>query len=143
MSWRMKQKHVGTKWQKNSNPLLHPINPSKFLAQDCSAYSIGSCFALNLNRWLRAQGFSVPPVSWGMHYNSRTILYELQRAVGIRVPEVDWIVTMDDGSETFVDALRHCVDAQSPEELERIKAGIGAESRRAFAAADCFLITLG
>ena len=143
MSWRLKQSHVGRKWQKESNPLLHPINPSNFLDRDCCAYSIGSCFAVNLNRWLQSQGFGVPPVSWGMHYNPRTILYELQRAVGQNVPEMDWIVTREDGSTAYVDALRHCIDAQSAGELRRIKAEIAQDSARAFAAADGFLITLG
>jgi GSCFA family len=143
MSWRTVQPHVGTRWQRDSNPLPHPVNPHKFLNKRSRAYSIGSCFAVNLNRWLRFQGFSVPPVTWGMHYNTRTILYELQGAVGIPTPGMDWIVTRKDGAVAHVDALRHCIDANSAEELHRLKSTIRSESSESFRKADCFLITLG
>jgi len=143
MSWRTMQSQVGIKWERNSNPLLHPINPRKFLHKSSRAYSIGSCFAVNLNRWLRFQGFSVPPVTWGMHYNTRTILYELQRAVGIETPSMDWVVEKNDGSTAYVDALRHCIDARSIDDLKGLKSTICTESTDSFKAADCFLITLG
>lgn len=143
MSWRTVLAHVGAKWQRQHNPLSTPINPLKFFDHGSRTYSIGSCFAMELNRWLRHQGFSVPPVSWGMHYNTRTVLYELQRAVGIPTPNVDWIVRTRDGSVAYVDALRHCVDAKTSEELSRIKRSVSSTSRRAFREANSFLITLG
>jgi lysophospholipase L1-like esterase len=143
MSWRTTQSQVGIKWRRESNALEAPINPRKFLNRSSQLYSIGSCFAMNINRWLAFQGFSVPPVTWGMHYNCRAILYELQRAVGIATPTMDWIVNRNDGSTAYVDALRHSIDASSASELERLKAVISQESRDSFRAADCFLITLG
>jgi hypothetical protein len=115
----------------------------KFLTRETCAYSIGSCFAVNINRWLRYQGFGVPEVSWGNHYNSRTILYELRRAAGLPAPQVDWRVSRRDGTLAFGDALRHCVDTQSLEELIQVKAAIAVDSRRNFEQADAFLITLG
>ncbi|MEQ1854261.1 MAG: GSCFA domain-containing protein [Chthoniobacteraceae bacterium] len=119
------------------------MNQRKFLARDSRIFSIGSCFALNVNRWLQFQGFSVPSVTWGMHYNTRTILYELQRAAGVQLPSFDWVVRKSDGSKAYVDALRHCIDASTPEELAGLKAAVSSETRRCFEAADSFLITLG
>jgi hypothetical protein len=143
MSWRTGEPHVGTKWQKESSPLLQPVNPQTFLTPSSRLYSIGSCFAANLNRWLEHQGFAVPQVSWGMHYNARTILYELRRAAGMPAPTLDWTVRKRDGSTMHVDALRHCIDAPGAAELARIKETIASASRVAFQQADCFLITLG
>jgi len=143
MSWRMLMPQMGQKWRQSDSPLLQPVNPVKFLTRSTCAYSIGSCFAVNINRWLRHQGFAVPEVSWGNHYNSRTILYELSRAAGLPAPNVDWRVPKSDGTLAYGDALRHCVDTQSVEELIQIKEQIAGDSRRNFAKAEAFLITLG
>ncbi|MCG5052734.1 MAG: GSCFA domain-containing protein [Myxococcales bacterium] len=143
MSWRSDLPHVGAKWTKQSSPLERPIRPRRFLEWDSRTYSIGSCFAMELNRWLRHHGFSVPAVSWGMHYNPRTILYELRRAVGQAVPHVDWVVDVEGGTRAYIDATRHCVDATTPGELALVKEEVSAKSRDMFAAADSFLITLG
>ena len=143
MSWRTVMPHLGSKWRKSESPLTQPVKAVRFLTRKTCAYSIGSCFAVNINRWLRHQGFEVPEVSWGNHYNSRTILYELRRAVGLPAPNVDWRVPNLDGVLAFGDALRHCVDTGSAEELAHLKAEIAADSRRIFSQAGAFLITLG
>jgi len=43
--------------------------------------------------------------------NSRTILYELRRAVGLPVPDVEWSIPDGRGGVAYADALRHCIDA--------------------------------
>jgi lysophospholipase L1-like esterase len=141
--WQISVPQTGEKWQRNNSPLVFPVNPIKFLTRNTCAYSIGSCFAVNINRWLKYQGFELPDVSWGIHYNSRTVLYELRRAVGMSAPNVDWRVPKPDGSLAFDDALRHCIDARSMDELSGIKAKVAADSRRAFEQANAFFITLG
>lgn len=143
MSWRTEMSHSGSKWRLRDSPLAQPVNPIRFLEKHSCVYSIGSCFALNINRWLRYQGFAVPEISWGIHYNSRTILHEFNRAAGYPVPDVDWRVRSKDGTIVFGDALRHCVDTDNIEELGRMKEAIASQSRAAFERADAFFITLG
>ncbi len=143
MSWRTAMPQSGGKWLLPDSPLQHPVNPLRFLSKTSCVYSIGSCFAMNMNRWLRFQGFAVPQVAWGIHYNSRTILHELRRAAGQALPDVDWRVARADGTMVYGDALRHCVDAATFDELTAFKAHVAAESRRVFEQADAFFITLG
>lgn len=143
MYWQLVTPQAGRKWARKDSPLLRPVNPVKFLTKSTCAYSIGSCFAVNINLWLRYQGFDLPDVSWGIHYNSRTILYELRRAAGLPAPSVDWRIRKSDGSAAYDDPLRHCVDARSMEELAQTKHRATTDSRRVFESADAFFITLG
>ncbi|MCF7223778.1 GSCFA domain-containing protein [Marilutibacter chinensis] len=143
MYWRTLLAQVGNKWRHDDNPLESFSDAAKFLRRDTRAYSIGSCFALNINRWLKFQGFAVPEVTWGIHYNSRTILYELQRAAGHSAPDVEWCIPRREGGVVYADALRHCIDAPDVERLAAIKAQIASESRREFMRADAFIVTLG
>ncbi|PNS08372.1 GSCFA domain-containing protein [Solilutibacter silvestris] len=143
MYWQLVTPQAGHKWHRADSPLVRPVNPIKFLTRATCAYSIGSCFAVNINLWLKFQGFDLPDVSWGVHYNSRTILYELRRAVGLPAPSIDWRVRKADGSQAYDDPLRHCVDAQSAEELVETKLRTATDSMRAFEKADAFFITLG
>lgn len=143
MYWRTLLAQMGTKWRHDDSPLASFSDGVKFLRRDSRAYSIGSCFALNINRWLKFQGFDVPDVTWGIHYNSRTILYELRRAAGYSAPDVEWRIPRPDGSEVYADALRHCIDAPDADRLASIKAQIAVESRQEFMRSDAFIVTLG
>lgn len=143
MYWRTLLPQAGKKWRHDDSPLAGETRAPKFLTRAACVYSIGSCFALNINRWLRYQGFAVPEVTWGIHYNSRTILYELRRAAGLSAPDVDWCIPDRDGGVAFADALRHCIDAPDAEGLAEIKARITADSRREFMRADALIVTLG
>lgn len=143
MYWRTLLPQAGKKWRHDDSPLECSEGVAKFLTRDSCAYSIGSCFALNINRWLRYQGFAVPEVTWGIHYNSRTILYELRRAVGLPVPEVEWCFPGQDGGLAYADALRHCIDAPDANQLAAIKAQISADSKREFLRSDALIVTLG
>lgn len=143
MYWRTLLPQAGRKWQHDDSPLDCAEGVVKFLTRQTRAYSIGSCFALNINRWLRYQGFSVPEVTWGIHYNSRTVLYELRRAAGLPVPDVEWRIPGQDGGVAYADALRHCIDAPDAAGLSAIKAQISEDSRREFLRADALIVTLG
>lgn len=141
--WRTLLPQAGTKWRHDDSPLECHEGAAKFLTRTTRAYSIGSCFALNINRWLSHQGFAMPEVTWGIHYNSRTILYELRRAVGLPAPNVEWYIADRSGDIVYADALRHCIDAPDVEQLSGIKAQISEDSRREFMASDAFIVTLG
>lgn len=141
--WRTLLPQAGRKWQHDDSPLECAEGVVKFLTRETRAYSIGSCFALNINRWLKYQGFAVPEVTWGIHYNSRTVLYELRRAAGLPAPDVEWCIPGRDGDVVYADALRHCIDAPDAAQLAAIKAQISEDSRREFLRADALIITLG
>jgi len=75
--------------------------------------------------------------------NSRTILYELRRAVGLPVPDVEWSIPDGRGGVAYADALRHCIDAPAAGGLAEIKAQVASDSRREFMRSDALIVTLG
>lgn len=143
MYWRTKLLQAGKKWRHDDSPLDCTEGTQKFLTRNTCVYSVGSCFSLNINRWLRHQGFAVPEITWGIHYNSRTILYELRRAAGLPAPDVEWKIPGRDGGVVYADALRHCVDTPEADQLAQLKAEISADSRQKFKRSHAFVVTLG
>jgi GSCFA family len=118
-------------------------NPTRWITKNTKIFSIGSCFAVNLTRWLKEQGVNTRLPVWGLHYNPATILSEFRRAVGVVDEDVIWELSLEDGSTCFVDAKRHPISANSLAELNVERHRISKTSEECFEAADGFIITLG
>jgi hypothetical protein len=128
-------------WRPSTN-CITPHETNRWIDDQTCVFGIGSCFALNMHRWLRLHGIAGESLDGGMHYNPATILYELRGISGRTNPVVSWNVASEDG-EQFVDALRHPVAANSIELLEVRRREISERAKRAFFDANSFFITFG
>ncbi len=115
----------------------------RWLTHDSSIFAVGSCFAVNIIRWLTEQGVKTPAHAWGLHYNPATIFDEVSLAAGIDCESVTWTTQARDGQSVYIDAKRHPISASSLTQLDAIRAEIVAKSRACFQMANGFVFTLG
>jgi hypothetical protein len=113
-----------------------------WLDKQTRLFAIGSCFAANFSRWISLHGVQVYMPGWGLHYNPRSILAELRRAVGEPAPEVLWRSEAEDGV-IWIDGMRHMVTGTTSEELQELRSRIAGLGVEAFREGNAFLITLG
>jgi hypothetical protein len=134
---------IGKNWTPNENPLTHIQGRKvRFLTKGSKPFAIGSCFAVNVSKWLRYQGLEFIQPSWGLHYNTRTILYEIKRCLRLDVPEVTWEVKRN-GRTSYVDGLRHTVNARTISELSNRREKIAADIAQSFQMSDSMIMTFG
>ena len=122
-------------------PWLH--RGRRFLDHDSTLLGIGSCFSVNLLRWLALHGLDVIPAHWGMHYNPATILRELKYIAGEAVPDITWEARCQDGQVRHIDAFRHPIVAPSRAELDATRRRIYEAGSAGFARSSAFFILLG
>jgi hypothetical protein len=115
----------------------------RFLDGDSTLLGIGSCFSVNLLRWLALHGMDVIPAHWGMHYNPATILRELESIAGEKVPDLTWEVRYQDGRVRHIDAFRHPIVAPSRAELDAMRRRIYEAGAAAFVRGTAFFVLLG
>lgn len=118
-------------------------NAERWLTKSSKVFLIGSCFASNFSRWLTAQGSSVIPSNWGLHYNSATIREELEKALQAGRPQVTWATTNEIGTRCYWDAQRHPIVEPTAELLEAKRLSITKTVQDGLRAADAYVITLG
>ena len=131
------------RWASEMDRSFISRNPRRWVRKSTNLFSIGSCFAVNVTRWLKEQGVGTRLPEWGLHYNPATILSELRRAADVVERDVIWELTLEDGSACFVDAKRHPISGGSLPQLDAERKRIATASKECFEAADGFIITLG
>ncbi|WLQ15963.1 GSCFA domain-containing protein [Hahella aquimaris] len=134
--------YIGNKWPTDYQSPYLTRNPEKWLTKETRLFAIGSCFAVNLGRWITQHGVPIVSPEWGLHYNSSTIKEELSSAAGKSKASVIWKASTDSGVRYF-DAGRHPVAANSEEELKSLITAIEAAGREGMIEADAFVVTLG
>ena len=124
----------------------------KLLDTSKSVFTIGSCFAIEVRRELKARGFDVRPrfdelfkkrFVW---YNSYSLLYEFEIAFGQR--EINWdsaweISDRQDKNWSWQHPLRRLVVCATEEKLRSYSDKIDAEIKESVAASKVFVVTLG
>jgi hypothetical protein len=122
-------------------PWLH--RGQRFLNHDSTLLGIGSCFSVNLLRWLALHGLDVVPAHWGMHYNPATILRELECIVGEAVPDITWEANCHNGQVRYIDAVRHPVGAPARDDLAAMRRRIYEAGAAGFVRSNAFFVLLG
>ena len=121
-------------------PIMSNMEP--FVTKQTGIMTMGSCFALELHKWLKRNGFNVfhqdAELIW---YNTYTILYEFQRAVGAWKQDEDDVWYLGDGR--WQDPYRRCVFANSKERLWALIREHDRILGASISAADVVVITLG
>lgn len=138
---------IRTKCRRRSLPLHRcPItfHRKPIVSKDSLVVTFGSCFALELKKWLKRKGYRVGSTGddyeliW---YNTRTILYEFERVARRWEQSRDDVWELPDGR--WQDPYRRCVFAESKASLwEKIKR-LDDAMRTDILAADVVVITLG
>ncbi|MFG0252904.1 MAG: GSCFA domain-containing protein, partial [Phycisphaerales bacterium JB038] len=141
-----------------ANPLLDP---------GATVFTMGSCFALEIRRWLGELGCQVVPAYADLefdlarlrigqlpkrlnlnHYHTFAIRQEIERCLGIwqQSPDDHWEVRPDrwfGGEVAYQDPYRRGIFARTPDDLHQAIADVDDVVRAGLETADVFLITLG
>lgn len=133
----------GRKWPKTMRERYATRGALRCFTRSTKLCAIGSCFAVNLMRWLAQHGIDTITPPWGLHYNSYTIKEEFLTAIGQGKERSIWRVANDTGEESFYDAQRHPLRASSPTALQQKMQLIESGAKQALYEADLFVITLG
>ena len=143
------------------------VVPDRFVTPDAIVHTIGSCFAVNVRRVLRAHGLIVHPMSdevdlWDdrqwlgfgralNHYDTFTIRQEFERALDPGAPGFDPVRAFgraggreaNPRGDFWQDACRMMVFGADEEAMVDLTAKLDASVRTAVASADVFIISLG
>lgn len=133
----------GNLWTRSTTSSYETRNSFRWLNKESKILTIGSCFATNFGRWISKHGISTTTPPWGLHYNSKTILNELENCLGIPTQQITWQVTDNENVTHFFDAKRHPIFANTADELATIRAGLTEAGSKAISDATAFLITVG
>lgn len=125
----------------DDHPITALVNP--IINKQSKIVTIGSCFALEVRKWLTSNGYNAFSESkyeliW---YNTYTILAELERVAETWEQDEDDVWHLEDGR--WQDPYRRCVFADSKEQLlsdiDNLNRAIGQAIRET----DILIITLG
>ena len=134
---------IGERWAGTYDRTWRARGGRKFLSKETRFFAIGSCFAVNITRWMIAQGLPCAVPNWGLHYNPATVLNEIRIASDRPGQELVWKVNDRHLGEVYVDCLRHTIFGRTPAELAQRRAEIAVDGRNAYLGANAILITLG
>jgi hypothetical protein len=124
-------------------PEWSPEITGSWLQKDANLVGIGSCFSINLMRWLSSQGMKDISPKWGRHYNSKIILLEIERCLHKSNDFRLWQHTKKSGQLIYIDVFRHLVFADSKPELQQACEKIADDGEVALSKGDVIIITLG
>lgn len=138
-TWELPHLHM---WEERE--VLPRFEPSALVDRKTKIATIGSCFASELVRALKARDFSIGMHAGGLFYNTGSIRQEIERTFGGGWPERNdeplW--RLKDGS--FVDPFNSYVKSYPQENaLRDARAAIDREADALFKNADLIIMTLG
>lgn len=139
----------------NSRPLFGELpyaQTYKMVDKDTPIGSAGSCFAIEIAKHLKDNGFNyvvtepnhASCAAWGIIFNTPSFRDLIQVAFGVRKrPRLLWKRLGQDGAAEFLDPFREDVLFQSVEEYEADYDRHIARAREALLKCKVFVITLG
>lgn len=120
------------------------IPKDSWLTKKHKIFTIGSCFALNLRKWLQRSGYDAPPISSSRDlawYNTFSLRDEFQlAAAGTHPQEHKFHQASED---MWIDPFRNKTTAKTLGSLEEERKATDAAVIRGITEADLIVITLG
>ncbi|MFA5010211.1 MAG: GSCFA domain-containing protein [Patescibacteria group bacterium] len=118
------------------------LDAKRCLTKNSHVFGIGSCFARNVSRWLARYGVAQAIPNTVNHFNTSSIVYELSRALGARLADVEW-TSVSNGLTTYTDKMRHPFVASSIDELNELRNKYTHCVQQGVRAYDIAVVTLG
>jgi hypothetical protein len=128
------------------------VRTKKIVRRETPIGSAGSCFAMEIANYLKAEGFNyivteenkISCAAWGIIFNAPSFQHLVEAAFGVRKrPRVVWTRRRKDGANEYLDPFREDVIFSTIEEYEAGYEKHLAAARAAFMAVKVFVITLG
>jgi hypothetical protein len=135
--------YAGKEWTNNDSIPLQVRNPVRWLSDESTIFAIGSCFAVNFGRWISAHGINIVSPNWGLHYNSQTVLSEIQVCLGKSHNSITWKSNSLKHGTRYYDAKRHPIYSSTIERLNSLREEIENSGKIGIRSATGFVVTLG
>lgn len=126
-----------------SDALMFRESSDRWLSHNSKLFSLGSCFAINFNRWFNIHAARPERAGLEYYFNAPSVIRALRFAVGGELAEHSGWIVEEGGKERVVDGFNHTLSAPDASQLREMQSELRKSQRMAFNESDVIIVTLG